>query len=465
MNLVWFRSDLRVRDNMALEAAMEAASEERPVAAIYIATPRQWQAHDDAPIKLDFWRRNLAELETSLAQINIPLHYIEVPDYGDVAGVIKEAVEKWQLDALYFNAEYPLNESRRDAMVLAQADELAVRTEVHHDQVLLQPGSVLNQSGNPFKVFTPFSKKCRAMIHVPGRAKRLSAPAFSAGKLQRLNGQKALDEINWPGQNKAWTRLWPAGEKHAGKILNNYCRSGIRDYKLRRDFPAVDGTSTLSPWLTAGVISTRDCWRKAVSSHHGEGPETWKNELLWREFYKHILFHYPRVSMGKPFRQDLDFLAWRHDDDDYRAWCEGRTGIPIVDAAMRQLNETGWMHNRLRMITAMFLSKHLLIDWRLGEKWFMQHLVDGDFSANNGGWQWSASTGTDAAPYFRVFNPVTQSRRFDEEGQFLRRFLPELADLDDKSIHDPGLLKPDDYPAPIVDLKFGRERAISAFKS
>jgi deoxyribodipyrimidine photo-lyase len=199
--------------------------------------------------------------------------------------------------------------------------------------------------------------------------------------------------------------------------------------------------------------------------HSGEGPETWKNELLWREFYRHIVHHAPHVSMKKAFRQELDNIPWRHNQNEFKQWCEGNTGIPIIDAAMRQLLETGWMHNRLRMITAMFLSKHLLIDWRWGEKWFMTHLIDGDFSANNGGWQWSASTGTDAAPYFRIFNPVTQSRRFDESGNFIRRFVKELSSLESKSVHDPGLLKPESYPVPLVDLKFGRERALAAFKN
>jgi deoxyribodipyrimidine photo-lyase len=176
------------------------------------------------------------------------------------------------------------------------------------------------------------------------------------------------------------------------------------------------------------------------------------------------MWHYPHVCRHQPWKNDVGHVPWRHDHAEFQLWCEGRTGIPIVDAAMQQLVQTGWMHNRLRMITAMFFSKHLLLDWRWGERWFMQHLIDGDFAANNGGWQWSASTGTDAAPYFRIFNPVTQSHRFDAEGVFLRRYLPELATLDNDAIHDPGLLRPAGYPPPMLELAFGRERALQAFK-
>jgi deoxyribodipyrimidine photo-lyase len=237
----------------------------------------------------------------------------------------------------------------------------------------------------------------------------------------------------------------------------------VPSYREQRDVPSVDGTSRLSPALAAGALSIRECWRRAPWQE-SEGALVWQNELLWRDFYKYVMWHYPHVCKKLAWRGDVGHVPWRHDDKEFRQWCDGRTGIPIIDAAMRQLQHSGWMHNRLRMLTAMFLTKHLLIDWRWGERWFMQHLIDGDFAANNGGWQWSASTGTDAAPYFRVFNPVTQSRRFDPDGTFIRKYVPELAGLDNAAIHDPGLLRPDDYPAPIIDLAFGRERALTAFR-
>jgi deoxyribodipyrimidine photo-lyase len=461
MNLIWFRTDLRVHDNMALNAALEKGS----VVGLYIATPKQWQDHDDAPIKIDFWRRNLEALKQSLSELNIPLIFFQVPDYKAVPEVIRGILSTGQVESLQFNAEYPLNEARRDASVITLAEDHGLYARVYHDQVLLEPGSVLNKSGSHFKVFTPFSKKCREMIYVP---EQFQIPSQSSSLLKTLAfipRQVEISDIDWPEPNAGWEALWPAGENTAKEKLEDFSNNAVSRYKQDRDFPAIEGTSTLGPWLNAGVISIRECWRHATCMHSGEGPETWKNELLWREFYRHIVHHAPHVSMKKAFRQELDNIPWRHNQNEFKQWCEGNTGIPIIDAAMRQLLETGWMHNRLRMITAMFLSKHLLIDWRWGEKWFMTHLIDGDFSANNGGWQWSASTGTDAAPYFRIFNPVTQSRRFDESGNFIRRFVKELSSLESKSVHDPGLLKPESYPVPLVDLKFGRERALAAFKN
>ncbi|HAL67580.1 MAG TPA: deoxyribodipyrimidine photo-lyase, partial [Pseudomonas sp.] len=226
--------------------------------------------------------------------------------------------------------------------------------------------------------------------------------------------------------------------------------------------------------LAAGVISPRQCLHAALAHNRGEfdsgssGVQTWINELLWREFYKHILTGYPQVSRHRAFRAHTEALPWRNAPKEFEAWQQGRTGFPIIDAAMRQMLATGWMHNRLRMLTAMFLSKNLLIDWRLGERHFMRHLIDGDLAANNGGWQWSASTGTDSVPYFRIFNPVSQSQRFDPKGRFIRQWVPELQDIDDKNIHDPGkchgLIDANLYPSPIVDLHSSRQRALQAFK-
>jgi len=457
----WFRTDLRVHDNLALLAAADRG----PVIGLYIATPGQWQVHDDAPIKLDFWRRNLGELETALKAHGIPLVTCEVPDYGAVPRVFEQIIDDWQVAGVTFNREYPIHEARRDAAVAFLCEELGVTAQGFDDSVLIRPGNILNNSGDPFRVFTPFSRKARQIIGPMSLdANTLPDTCGYAGSLSRLAAQKPLDALSWPIQEKHWEERWPAGETQARRRLEVFCEEAIADYKERRDYPGQDGTSRLSAWLNAGVVSIRECWRRATAWQEGDGVETWKNELLWREFYKHIMHHYPHVSMHQPFRDDYDHVPWREDESQFRAWCEGRTGIPIVDAAMRQLTETGWMHNRLRMITAMFLAKHLLIDWRLGEKWFMQHLVDGDFSANNGGWQWSASTGTDAVPYFRVFNPVTQSERFDARGDFIRQYLPELSQLDNKAIHFPGDKRPEDYPEPLVELKAARQRALDAFK-
>ncbi|HBT32829.1 MAG TPA: deoxyribodipyrimidine photo-lyase, partial [Pusillimonas sp.] len=238
------------------------------------------------------------------------------------------------------------------------------------------------------------------------------------------------------------------------------------------DFPATPGTSQLSPYLAAGLISVRQCLYAALQANQGEletgraGILTWVNELLWREFYLQLMYSFPALSMHRAMKPETEAVVWRDAPDDFNRWCKGDTGVPIVDAAMRQLNDTGWMHNRLRMVVAMFLSKNLLIDWRYGERYFMQNLVDGELAANNGGWQWSASTGADAAPYFRVFNPVSQSQRFDPEGKFIRKWVPELKEVDTKEIHDPLPLTREvcGYPVIMVDLKVTRQRAIEAFK-
>jgi deoxyribodipyrimidine photo-lyase len=269
--------------------------------------------------------------------------------------------------------------------------------------------------------------------------------------------------------------LWPAGEAEARSRLDTFADTRIDAYKSERDFPAKPGTSQLSAYLAAGVISPRQCLHAALQSNQGEfesgkvGAVTWINELLWREFYKHILVGYPRVSRHRAFRPETEALAWRDAPEELAAWQEARTGLPIIDAAMRQLLETGWMHNRLRMVVAMFLTKNLLIDWREGERFFMRHLIDGDLAANNGGWQWSSSTGTDSAPYFRIFNPLSQSEKFDSEGLFIKHWLPKLTGLNKKELHNPadldGLFGVADYPAPIVDLSASRVRALAAFKN
>jgi len=244
-------------------------------------------------------------------------------------------------------------------------------------------------------------------------------------------------------------------------------------YVPDRDYPALAGTSTLSPYLAAGMISAGQCLHAAMMINQGEmetgnrGVSTWIIEILWREFYQHLMYGFPTLSMHQPMRPETNAVVWRDSNNDFESWCEARTGVPIVDAAMRQLITTGWMHNRLRMVVAMYLTKNLLIDWRRGEAFFMQHLIDGELAANNGGWQWSASTGADSAPYFRVFNPISQSEKFDPQGEFIRHWIPELSDLSNREIHDPSPVsrRALNYPDQIVDLKSSRVRAIEAFAS
>jgi deoxyribodipyrimidine photo-lyase len=471
LQVCWFRSDLRVDDNTALSRSLEKGT----TLGIYIATPKQWAKHDDAAIKIDFWRRNLECLELALVALNIPFLTFEVADYSQVPQLMLQLSEQLDIAGLHFNSEYPLNESDRDKKVSRLLSIHGIATHVYHDQVLLPPASILNGSGQPFKVFTPYANK--ALGYLPGNF-NCSAPPTSAqilpDKLKiptNLTHQKTLNCIAWPALAASVSsitsiepsRLWLAGESAAHKALLEFCESRIDSYQSQRDIPSVQGTSRLSPYLAAGVISIRRCWNGAHTFSDGEGVQIWRKELLWRDFYKYITFHYSYVCKNLPWRDKAQQIKWRTAPADFECWCNGQTGIPLIDAAMKQLLNTGWMHNRLRMVTAMFLSKQLLIDWRKGERWFMQHLIDGDFSANNGGWQWASSTGTDAAPYFRIFNPIRQSERFDPHGKFIRQYLPELSHLEKKHIHMPGD-RMSSYPQPIVDLQLARQRALLAFK-
>lgn len=471
--MVWFRSDLRLGDNPALHRACSDAS--GGVVAVYAVTPKQWAAHDDAPIKVDFRLRNVKLLSESLARKNIALRIIECPRFKDIPAKLLKLARDSACDALFFNREYEVNERQRDEQVSDAFEDAGLRVVESTDQCVFDPGELRTGKGSYYTVFTPFKKSWyQAYRDDTDRVTPLSVPS----KLPEMVGQP--DEV--PASVQGFEtpvnaeELWPAGEKVAQGTLGAFLQHRIKSYKKDRDLPAIEGTSTLSPYLVSGVISLRTCFHNAIEANNNRvdsgshGAVTWISELIWREFYKHLLVGFPRLSRHRAFKPETERLRWNESDEHHEAWCQGQTGVPIVDAAMRQLNETGWMHNRLRMITAMFYTKNLFLDWRHGERYFMRHLVDGDLSANNGGWQWSASTGTDAAPYFRVFNPYSQSQKADPDGTFIRRFVPELGDVDVKHIHDPSTI-PElprsklDYPSPIVDVKATRQAAIEAFKA
>ncbi|WP_150303641.1 deoxyribodipyrimidine photo-lyase [Pseudomonas saliphila] len=467
--LIWFRNDLRVQDNTALSAAMQAG----PTLAVFLISPGQWQTHDDAPCKVDFWLRNLAALQRELHRLNVPLLIRHAEYWADAPDVLAALCHEQSINSVQVNAEYGLNEAQRDRDVASRLDASGVAFHSHLDQLLFQPGSILTRTGSYFQVYSQFRKVCYQRLN--------TAPPASVG-LPSAQSHLGLPSDPIPTSvqgfetpDGALQALWPAGEDEACERLERFATEQLDDYKRDRDLPAKPGTSQISAYLAAGVLSPRQCLHAALRSNRGEfetgsaGAVTWINELLWREFYKHIVVGYPQVSRHKAFRAATEALPWRHDPQELAAWQQGRTGFPLIDAAMRQLLATGWMHNRLRMVVAMFLTKNLLIDWREGERFFMRHLIDGDLAANNGGWQWSASTGTDAVPWFRLFNPVTQSRRFDPDGRFIRYWLPELAELDNRSIHDPGssgdLFGVADYPQPMVDLAESRQRALNAFRN
>ena len=469
MQLIWLRSDLRQHDNTALAAAAARG----PTVAVYLLSPQQWLEHDDAPCKVDFWLRNLEQLSQSLGELNIPLLIRTATHWDHAPAELLKLCRQLKIEALHVNEEYGVHESRRDAAVAETLQAEGIEFHSYLDQLFFKPGTVLTKTNTYFKVFSQFRKVCYERLH-------RSMPALVKAPARQAKTDVASDPIpaavkGFATPSESLRALWPAGETEARRRLDTFTDAQIEYYESERDFPAKPGTSQLSAYLAAGVISPRQCLHAALQSNQGEfesgkvGAVTWINELLWREFYKHILVGYPRVSRHRAFRPETEALAWRDAPQDLAAWQEARTGLPIIDAAMRQLLETGWMHNRLRMVVAMFLTKNLLIDWREGERFFMRHLIDGDLAANNGGWQWSSSTGTDSAPYFRIFNPLSQSEKFDSEGLFIRHWLPELAGLNKKQIHNPanlgGLFGVADYPSPIVNLGTSRERALAAFKN
>ena len=465
----WFRTDLRVSD----QPALAAAAAQGPTIGLFIASPEQWRLHNDAPLKVDFWLRAVKHLRVELEALNIPLKILVVDRWEDAPEALLAFCQHHQVEQVHCNREHGVNERKRDRASYSLLAQHNIALQGHHGGTLLIPGSVKTGADAYYRVFTPFAKACREKLRTaPYRITQAIKKQSKAGLPDSDDfpqALKALLEVTPEGLQKAW----PATTQAAHERLTQFAQTRMAKYQPDRDFPAIPGTSVLSPYLAAGLISAGQCLHAAMVQNHGEtdtgqrGIVVWINELLWREFYQHLLYGYPTLSMHQPMRPETNAVVWREAPEDFNAWTQGRTGVPIVDAAMRQLLATGWMHNRLRMVVAMFLTKNLLIDWRQGEAFFMQHLIDGELAANNGGWQWSASTGADSAPYFRVFNPISQSEKFDPEGAFIKHWIPELATLGAKEIHNPSPIsrKALNYPEQIVDLQSSRVRAIEAFKN
>jgi deoxyribodipyrimidine photo-lyase len=473
--MVWFRVDLRVSDNTALATAVSMAGGPggRGVVGLFVVDPADWRRHDWAGVKVGFVLRSVRALSDELARLNIPLLVRVAQTIGEVPAVVTGAAREAACDVVVYGREHEVHETQRDERVGLALRAVGVKARAVHDLCVLAPGEVLTQSETPYTVYTPFKKQWIAEVTKRGGVTVLPTPAPQAATGIASEAVPTAAEVGF--ESVVPEERWPAGEREAQRRLAVFCERAIDGYKDRRDYPAEPGTSVMSPHLASGTVSARQCVVAAVEANGGKlvsdraGPTHWISEVVWREFYKHILFHYPRVCKGRAFKVATEAIVWSDNQGHFEAWKAGRTGVPIVDAAMRALVAEGWMHNRLRMIVAMYLTKDLFIDWRLGERWFMQNLVDGDLSQNNGGWQWSASTGTDAAPYFRIFNPVMQSERFDPQGDFIRRWVPELAGLDARDIHDPsalpGLLRGKlDYPEPIVDRASVKDRVMAAFK-
>ena len=465
--LVWFRSDLRLQDNPALRNAFEQA---KNVHAVFIFSNNQLKKHNEANVKKDFLKSNLFLLEDKLNKLNVPLTIIDSGGFDNDASLIEQFIEKKNIKKVFWNNQFGEDEAIRDKLVKILLDKKNIDYETYNDQIIYEPGFLKTGQGLPYSVFTPFKRKWIENFEMDFLD--IEYRYETRNNLDYFSNVRDFD-FNYKKTHQVNMELWPAGEDEAETRLLRFLNEKAIDYSKNRNDPILDGTSRISPYLALGIISSKKCILEALKINNFEfnsghiGVTKWIDEIVWREFYKNIMFSFPKVSKGQPFQDYSKAILWRYNEDEFNAWKEGRTGFPIVDAAMRQLLNEGWMHNRLRMVVAMFFTKNMLHDWRLGEAYFMQNLIDGDFASNNGGWQWSSSTGTDAAPYFRIFNPITQSTNFDKEGTFIKKYAPELKDLDKSVIHNPSIehRKYCKYPEPILDLKESRLRAIDAFKT
>lgn len=463
-HLIWFRNDLRIQDNPAFTKACE--DPEAIVTALFMITPAQWQMHNMSSKQAHFVYDSLIELQKSLTSLNVSLHIKQCPDFNKTVDVIEKFCQEQQINSLFYNRQYEYNERKRDWLI---KQKLQPSVEIYEldGNLFLTPLTVRNGQGEMYKVFTPFRQAFLDRF-LQSNHKLYKTPT------SRIHQQATISSIpnfNYPMQPYDF---FQAGEDKALTHLEHFCEERVIDYADKRDIPSIDYTSQISAYLTLGVLSVRQCFYFLNKEHpefwlyRESGAFCWFNELVWREFYQHLMVAHSRLCRHKPFIEWTDNIQWKNDSYQFEQWKKGNTGYPIVDAAMRQLNQTGWMHNRLRMITASFLVKDLLIDWRWGEQYFMSQLTDGDLAANNGGWQWAASTGTDSVPYFRIFNPTTQGKRFDPNGNFIRQWLPELAKVPEKFIHTPHLWaekmgKIINYPQPIVTHDIARKETLETF--
>jgi deoxyribodipyrimidine photo-lyase len=456
MHLVWLRNNLRVNDNRPL---YDACASGGPVRVLYAVTPRQWTRHNDAPSKQAFCQAAFHDLTQTLAALGIETDVIEAPLYDDLPKAFVRYAKTHGVTDVWFEEEIPIHEARRDRAVRVALERAGVTVHLLPYPWLVD-GGVQTQSGTPYKVFTPWYRATMKALK-DALAKPLPAPAAQG---PALNPKKHV-----------WTEarfrddLWPASTASAEKRLHYFITKNLHTYGQQRDYPGLDLTSRLSPYLTNGLLSLHQCvgaaWQVLLRAGSDPFMDDWIRELCWREFYGTLMAHFPRLSMGKAFKDKGVPTAWRDDPKLKRAFEAGETGFPIADAAVRQLRETGWMHNRLRMVVASFYCKLLLLPWWDGEAFFMRHLIDGDFASNNGGWQWCASTGCDASPWFRIFNPLRQSRKFDPKGEFITSMLPGFRDVDAKERHDPSpkTRKRLAYPEPIIDYKSARARALDFY--
>lgn len=470
--LVWFRRDLRSFDHAALHHALHGHD---TVYCVFVYDSTILDALPRSDRRVDFIHASVAELAAGLEQLGGHL----IVRHGDPAVVIAQLAAALDAGAVYCNHDYEPQAIARDAAVAATLAAAGRRLRSYKDQVIFERDEVLSQAGTAFSVYTPYKNAWLKRLHgEPGALAPYPVDALAERLAPGASVLPTLAQLGFTPSNLGQLAI-PTGMAGAARLFDDFLPR-LAGYGTARDFPAVKGPSYLSLHLRFGTLSIRHLVRTVTElmarGSGGAGAPVWLAELIWREFYAMILYHHPHVTT-RAFKPAYDAIAWEtgpEADAAFEAWCAGRTGYPLVDAAMAQLNQTGYLHNRLRMVTACFLIKDLGIDWRRGEAYFAQQLNDFDLASNNGGWQWAASSGCDAQPYFRIFNPVTQSEKFDPAGRFIRRYLPQLDALDEREIHAPWLLPPmlleqkgirlgRDYPAPLVQHDAARQRTLARY--
>ena len=463
-SLLWLRRDLRLYDNAALHHALK---ESKSVHCTFIFDSNILDAlQNKKDQRVEFIWESLLQIKSQLNKFGSEL----IVKYGDPGTIIPELIEEYRCDAIYMNKDYEAYAKKRDAEII---NKLKIKSFQYKDQVLYEENEIVTQTGTPYSIFTPYKNNYLKKIFFEGvtqfDCETLSKNYAKLNKMPMLS----LNEIGFKLSNLKSLSI-PTGED-GGKLLIKDFKKRIHDYKLKRDFPGTKGVSYLSVHNRFGTVSIRQLAKIALENT-SEGSSVWLSELIWRDFYFQILFNFPYINEGKAFKSKYNELKFENNPKHFMAWKEGMTGYPIIDAAMRQLNNTGFMHNRLRMVAASFLVKDLLIDWRWGEAYFADKLIDFDFSANNGGWQWAASTGCDAQPWFRIFNPILQSKKFDSEGRFIKKYVPELDALSSNEIHEPWEERKRDtigskinlgvdYPMPIVEHSEQRIKALAIYSA
>jgi deoxyribodipyrimidine photo-lyase len=467
--LVWLRNELRVADNPALSAAADSG---RPVPVLYVLddeTAGEWALGGAAR----WWlHKSLEALGSALHERGVQL----IRRRGRAEQVVPAVAEALGAGAVFWNRRYEPWAKAADAALKATLKDQGLDVRSFNGALLVEPWDMETKTGGPYKVFTPYWRALKNRIDDPDPlpAPGPMPPARSIASDELARWDLLPSQPDWAGGLR---EAWTPGEAGAHKRLEAFASSALDVYDDERNRPDHDGTSRLSPHLRFGEISPRQIWRRVSQARAAGGSDTgaesFLSEIGWREFSYNLLHHFPDFPDGN-FQKKFDAFPWKDDAAGYKAWTKGQTGFPIVDAGMRQLYATGWMHNRVRMITASFLIKDLLVDWRRGEAWFWDTLVDADLASNSAGWQWTAGSGADAAPYFRIFNPVSQGQKFDPNGDYVRRWVPELARLPKKYIHAPwtadsamladaGVVLGRTYPKPIVDHAEARKRALAAF--